>query len=235
MPIIGGTDVPRSPESMTVLWFFWNISHSPLPIGELTVSYVQRYSIRINGCRKHGACLYQSYNSLGNKLMNYRLIAGLLALGLMASANGEEGKLPANLLKPTAAQSSWRFEEIEGGKGNIAVDGDTIVFKVNQVDGVVWHVQVFQYDLDMKDNETYTVRFQAKASNDRNVILVAMIDEDDWHEIGLHEDLPLTPKYQTFEFTFRATDTVRKKNRIGFMLGDNAGTVSIKEMTLSPR
>jgi hypothetical protein len=167
--------------------------------------------------------------------MNFRLFASLLVLGLVIPAKGEEKKPAENLLKPTANVASWRFEEIEGGHGEIANEESAIAFKVTKVDGVVWHVQVFQYDLDIKENETYTVRFQAKASQERSMLLVAMIDEDDWHEIGLHEDLSLTTAYQNFEFTFRATDTVKKKNRIGFMLGDDVGTVFLKEMTLTPR
>ena len=60
-----------------------------------------------------------------------------------------------------------------------------------------------------------------------------MIDEDDWHEIGLHETLNLGKEFKSFEFTFRASNVARKKNRIGFILGEEIGDVIVKEMSLT--
>jgi len=60
----------------------------------------------------------------------------------------------------------------------------------------------------------------------------AMIDQDDWHQIGLNEEVQLKKEYNEFSFEFTASDTVAKKNRISFVLGSSKGTVSIKELTL---
>jgi cystathionine beta-lyase/cystathionine gamma-synthase len=161
------------------------------------------------------------------------LVAALLCC-LPWAIRAEEGKT-TNLLKPTNSPDTWRLEQIEEGKGAMKAAGDAIQFDVTHVDGTEWHVQAFQVDLDLKEGQTYAVTFKAKASAARSMILVAMIDEDDWHEIGLHEDIYLRTEYQSYEFTFRATDVVKKKNRIGFMFGQETGSIFLKDMTLTAK
>ncbi|SFJ57351.1 carbohydrate binding domain-containing protein [Planctomicrobium piriforme] len=140
-----------------------------------------------------------------------------------------------NLLKPTNNVDSWRLEQIEGGKGTIKADGDAIVFEVTEVDGTEWHVQAFQIDLNLKEGQTYSLKFNAKASASRPVILNAMVDVDDWHELGLHEDLYFGTEYKPYEFTFTATGVEPNKNRIGFMFGQETGKIYVKEMTLTAK
>jgi hypothetical protein len=46
-----------------------------------------------------------------------------------------------NLLKPTNDPESWQFDITEGGRGDMKVDGDAIVFNVTDIDETNWHVQ----------------------------------------------------------------------------------------------
>jgi hypothetical protein len=140
-----------------------------------------------------------------------------------------------NLLKPINKAESWRFEEHEGGKGTLKLADDSVVFDATKVTGTNWHVQAFQVDLDLKEGAEYTLKLKAAASQPRKVLLVAMIDADDWHEIGLHEDLDVGKEVRSFEFTFRATGVLPKKNRIGFVMGDETGDLIVKEMTLTEK
>lgn len=142
---------------------------------------------------------------------------------------------PKNLLKPINKVESWRLEEHEGGKGTMEALEDGIQFVVSEVDGTNWHVQAFQTDLDLVEGKQYTVKFKAMSPESRGYSLVAMIDEEDWHEIGLHEDLYASKQLREESFTFTATDVAAKKNRIGFVLGDEKGTLVIKDMTLTER
>src|SRR3989442_100471 len=54
----------------------------------------------------------------------------LFAAALVAAA--EDAK---NLLKPTNKPDSWRFEQHDSAKGNMAADDDAIVFDVTETDG----------------------------------------------------------------------------------------------------
>jgi hypothetical protein len=155
-----------------------------------------------------------------------------LAVCLLASAADAPKADAKNLLKPTNKLESWRFEQNESGKGTMAVDGDAIVFEVTAVDGTDWHVQVYQIDLDLKDGKEYVVTFKAKAAADRSVHLNAMIHQEDWHPIGLEENVDLSKDWKDYKYEFKAENTVAKKNRIGFQLGNEKGKVWVKDMSL---
>jgi hypothetical protein len=142
---------------------------------------------------------------------------------------------PKNLLKPTNKPESWRLEEHEGGKGKMTAEDDAIVFDVTTSDGTEWHVQAVQTGLDLKDGKEYTIAFKAKASADRTAQLNAMIDQDDWHTIGLTESVDLGKEWKEYKFEFKAEQTVSNKNRITLSVGNEKGKVWVKEMTLTEK
>ena len=142
---------------------------------------------------------------------------------------------PKDLLKPTNNVESWVFELNEDGKGEIKVDGDAIVFTTTQTTGTDWHVQAYQTELDLKDDQDYEVKFQMKSPEKVALLLVGQIHEEDWHEIGLHEEIQPTDEFKEYEFEFTADNTVDKNNRIGFVLGIDKGVVSVKDMTLTEK
>ena len=161
-----------------------------------------------------------------------RLI-GLLTFFLAMATNAAD---PAkNLLKTTNDVKSWNFEEHESGKGAISAEGDSIVFDVKEVTGTDWHVQAYQLDLDLKEGKQYVLAFEIKGTNNQNVSCAASIGEEDWHDIGLREEMYLSKEFKKQEYTFYATGVVSKKNRIGFVLGNNRGTVTVKEMVLTEK
>jgi Carbohydrate binding domain len=161
-----------------------------------------------------------------------RLLAISMMLFVPAAVVADDAK---NLLKPVNKAESWRLEKHEGAQATLNVADDAVVFSPTKLTGTNWHVQVFQTDLDLKEGKEYTLKLKLAASQRRNVLLVAMIDADDWHEIGLHEDLTVGKEVRPFEFTFRATGIVAKKNRIGFVMGDEMGDLIVKEMTLTEK
>jgi hypothetical protein len=150
----------------------------------------------------------------------------------MTAATKENKK---NLMKPTNDPESWRFEMDEGAKGEIKADGDAIVFTTTETDGTDWHVQAYQIGLELKNGKDYIVRFKSKAPQGNNLFIVAQINEDDWHEIGLHESVGASDDFKPFEFEFTASETVPSNCRLGFVLGSDRGTVSIKDLTLTEK
>jgi hypothetical protein len=161
-----------------------------------------------------------------------RLIAISMMLFFPAAVVAEDAK---NLLKPVNKAESWRLEKHEGAQATLKISDDAVVFSPTKLTGTNWHIQVFQTDLDLKEGKEYTLKLKLTASQRRNVMLVAMIDADDWHEVGLHEDLTVDKEVRPFEFTFRASGVVAKKNRIGFVMGDETGDLIVKEMTLTEK
>ena len=139
---------------------------------------------------------------------------------------------PVNLLKPTNKEDSWRLEKAGDAKSEMKIEEDSVVFRTTVVDSTDWHVQAVQTNLDLKDGKTYTIKFKAKSPDEISITVNAMIDQEDWHQIGLNEEIQLRKEFKDFSFEFTASDTVEKKNRISFVLGNSKGTVSIKELSL---
>jgi hypothetical protein len=158
-----------------------------------------------------------------------------LAACLLASAADAPKPSGKNLLKPTNKPESWRLEQHESAKGTMAADGDAILFEVTAVDGTDWHVQAYQVDLDLKNGKEYVLTFKAKAAADRQVHFNAMIDQDDWHTIGLDEQVDLTKDWKDHKYEFKAENTVANKNRVGFQLGNEKGKVWVKDMVLTEK
>jgi lysophospholipase L1-like esterase len=136
------------------------------------------------------------------------------------------------LLKPTNSLDSWRLEEHVDGKGTIKVDGENIVFETTKLGSENWHIQAYQLGLDLKDGVTYELSFRASSPQSRRVSVTAGIDEEDWHSIGLFEEVNLDKQHQEYKFTFTANDVKPKNNRLGFVLGDETGTVIVSEIKL---
>jgi hypothetical protein len=156
--------------------------------------------------------------------------------GAPATAAPAKDPKPKNLLKPTNDVESWQLELTEGGKGEMKVDGDAIVFKVTEVDGTNWHVQAYQTGIDLKNGKEYVVKFKLKAPQSSEILLLGLTNQEDWHEIGLHEEMGSSDDFKQYEFTFTAlNDVVPGNNRIGFVLGADKGTVSIKDLTLTEK
>jgi hypothetical protein len=161
-----------------------------------------------------------------------RLLAIAMILSLPVAVFAEEAK---NLLKPVNKAHSWRLETHEGAEASLKIADGAAAFDATKLTGTNWHIQVFQVDLDLQDGKYYTLKLKLTASQRRRLLLVATINTEDWHEIGLHEDLEVDKEVRTFEFTFRADGVVSKKNRIGFVLGDEKGDLIVKEMSLTEK
>ena len=140
-----------------------------------------------------------------------------------------------NLLSPTAKAESWRFETKDGGEGSMKVVDDTLVFETTKTTGTNWHVQAYQGGVELENGAVYVVRFKMKSPNHCSVVLLGLINQDDWHEIGLNEEFSPGAEFKEFEFAFTARDVIKGNNRIGFELGTDKGTVIVKDLTLTKK
>ncbi len=138
-----------------------------------------------------------------------------------------------NLLSPTANLESWRFETAEGGAGTMKTVDDSMVFETTATTGTNWHVQAYQGRIDLENGQEYVVRFKMKSPESCSVLLLGLINQADWHEIGLNEELSTSKEFKDYEVSFVARDVVPGNCRIGFELGNDKGTVVVKDVTLT--
>lgn len=139
-----------------------------------------------------------------------------------------------NVLQKTDDVKSWRLEQHETAKGTIAAEDGAIAFDVTKEDGNDWHVQAFQTPVTLKKDVEYVVTFKAKAAAERAVKVQAGIDEEDWHNVGLDEEVTLGKQWKDYEYKFTADNVSATKNRVGFVLGMAKGKVWVKDLVVKP-
>ncbi len=105
---------------------------------------------------------------------------------------------------------------------------------VNSNAGPDWHVQAHVTGLDLKEGDTYTLRFKARSSKAQSVRVSATLDVDDWRNLGLNPEVPLKTDWQDYKFSFRAGRGLKDHARIAFALGSCRGTIEIRELSVSP-
>ena len=64
--------------------------------------------------------------------------------------------------------------------------------------------------------------------------MIAGVAGEDDHEIGLHEEISAVgTEFKKYEYTFQASTTLAGKNRVGFVLGTEKGSMTLKNATLT--
>lgn len=159
-------------------------------------------------------------------------VPAFLLFGVTACLLAADKPAGAAALKKTDDVNSWRLEQHEEAKGTIVAADGAIVFDVTKEDGTDWHVQAFQTPIDLKEGQTYVVTFKAKADAERTIKVQAGIDVEDWHTIGLDEEVTVGKEWKNYEYKFTAADVKPMKNRIGFVLGGAKGKVYVKDLAL---
>lgn len=158
---------------------------------------------------------------------------GLVSAGAEKSAEAPKpAPAAANLAKPAADPKSWQFEEFEEAVGVMKPDGDAISFVTKKVDGTDWHVQAIQAGLELKEGKNYAITFKARSVPKRTIQAYAGVNEDDYHAIGLDDAIDLGPEWREITLTFKAEGVVPKNNRFGLLLGQETGTVWVKDLAI---
>lgn len=156
-------------------------------------------------------------------------VIAILGLTLVCAAADK-----ANLLKD--AGKNLRLEQHEGGKATNKMDGETYVFEVTTTGSENWHVQATFSGLNLQEGKEYVLTYKAKGEPARSIAVQAMIDEEDWHTIGLTEEAALEKEFKPFTHTFKAEGVAKNnKNRISFLMGSEKGSVQIKDLSLTEK
>jgi hypothetical protein len=93
---------------------------------------------------------------------------------------------------------------------------------VNTVDGTDWHLQWKQIGLSVIQDTAYTISFAARSDSARTIWVSLMRDISPWNSYG-SASFQLTPTWQIYSFTARATETAPGFVRLAFTVGGHTG------------
>jgi hypothetical protein len=138
---------------------------------------------------------------------------------------------PGNLARPAGDIGAWRLDQQGSTKGQIAVDGDAIRVKIDQIDGISFHLELYQHSTTLIGGRRYRVRFKAKSDNPIVFKVAAIINHPDWHNLGLNEETGTTREWKDFDYTFTATGADGQGDKVpSFLIGYTVGTLWIKDL-----
>ena len=125
-------------------------------------------------------------------------------------------------------QGGENFQTVRNDSGELRVS-------LTKLPAVNWHAQLHWTGMTLEEGKLYTLEFAGRSDAPRELPLSTRLQEADYHNCGLSETATLTPQWQTFRYTFRASRVVPGKVRFDFVLGGGPlGDFSIKDLALRP-
>ncbi len=148
----------------------------------------------------------------------------LLRNGDFAAGAGEW-----QLQAPAPAQATMTVAPGAGPNGQAALR-----CQMTQPGDQSWHFQTHQVNLDLSEGRTYTVTFQARSDAPREMRVYAMLQEADWHNVGLMATVKLTTDWRRYRYQFVTSRVVPGKSRLSFSYLNQPGTFELAEVQLRP-
>ena len=135
--------------------------------------------------------------------------------------------------------SGWALEQNQGATGTFTIDNSS-AYKgsncakvvVTNSNGTEWHIQFKQPTLTLKKDSLYTVTFAAKSDASRQINVSTMNDVSPWNGYGGKNYL-LSTNWNTYTFSFKASETNNGRARMTFQLAKEKGTYWIDEVSVA--
>jgi glycosyltransferase involved in cell wall biosynthesis len=95
-----------------------------------------------------------------------------------------------------------------------------------------WHIRIVKTYGALRVAESYQVRLELRSGKPRLITLGVWQNHTPWMHLGLNEVVQISPKWETIERTFFATED-EEHAYLGLWLGGKPGTVDIKCCTIA--
>ncbi|WP_416147472.1 carbohydrate binding domain-containing protein [Salipaludibacillus sp. HK11] len=121
--------------------------------------------------------------------------------------------------------ANWRAEAFNPGKANFDVNEEgQAKAAISDIGTADWNIQLFQNGIEMEQDATYEVSFDAKSTVDRplRVQIQHNGEEDDNWTGYFDQTASLTDSLETFTYTFEMTELSDPGAKFGFALGKDA-------------
>jgi hypothetical protein len=138
-----------------------------------------------------------------------------------------------NLVKPITQIGQWNWQDTSPAKAALSAEGDALRCDITEVDGTDWHVQYMFQKITLVEGRQYRIRFNARASRDFVIRLVATNGWSGQDALGLNKEIALIGRWMPYDFTFTAEKTNGRPDRVPiFVMGTAVGTVWIKDVVM---
>lgn len=137
------------------------------------------------------------------------------------------------------ADSRWQADAQPGNEVRLTAGNDrrSAHLEMLRSDTVRWRSGAFLDRLALRDNETYTLSFRARADRPRPIIVAVGRDEaswrtDKWRTLGLNATLSLGTEWSSHRLVFVSHSIVDLPARLALMTGHALGEVWLEDIRL---
>lgn len=121
----------------------------------------------------------------------------------------------------------WKFLLFNGGVGEAEIRDNMIVISSTDAGTEEYSVQLVQPELPMKKGSKYRVTFDAKADEDRNIIVCVSAPTAGWIRYLPDTTQAITTEMQTYTFEFEMTEKDDNNGRLEFNMGKYGETATV--------
>ncbi len=127
---------------------------------------------------------------------------------------------------------NWKFLLFNGGEGSAKIEDGTMIIATEKEGTVDYSVQLVQPELPMIKGEKYMVTFDAKADENRDIVVCVSAPTAGWIRYLNDTKLPITTDWETYTFEFDMKSKDDPNGRLEFNLGHRGSdaTVYIKNV-----
>ena len=128
---------------------------------------------------------------------------------------------------------NWACEGYEGASGHVSMDNGIIAATCFRTDGTDWHYQIHQNGINLEEGKRYTIAFSARSDQSTSMWVEAIVDQADFHDIGMKRQISIGREWKTYTWTFTASGVI--KNHIlapQFEVGHQPGTIWLANVRL---
>ena len=124
-------------------------------------------------------------------------------------------------------EQNWKFLNLEGGEGTAEIKDNSIIISTTKQGNEEYSIQLVQPDLPIYKGKKYRVSFDARADEERDMIVCVSAPTAGW--IRYLQDTTITVPTETtsFSFDFMMTDKDDNNGRLEFNMGKTSSTATI--------
>ena len=124
-------------------------------------------------------------------------------------------------------EENWYFLLFDGGEGDAALEDGELVITTQKWGNQEYSVQMVQPQLPMRRGHKYVLTFDAKADEDREMIVCVSAPTAGWVRYLEDTSLELTPEWQTYTYEFEMKKKDDNNGRLEFNMGKQFSTSTI--------
>ncbi len=139
----------------------------------------------------------------------------------------------SNLIKNgdfSAGLNNWTPQSISPAQATISVVSGECKIDIKAISNEEWHVNILQPGIQLESNVSYTLRFDARAANEKTVSAKAQFDHDPWTS-SLEEPVNITTTMQRYNVTWLQEEPAASY-KVGLFFGSDTTDVWVDNIEL---